>query len=250
MRPAADISQDARSLYSMWASGHLGGQKMPEDVHPDLRANAAELVHYLTLGMCLNYQRNSYVLWESCTATYADPETRWVFDPAIVMQRDQHVLQRALLRYKTALQPNKHPENWRRVCAGIVKFGNGDMRNILTQNNYDISEIRHFIQTNKTSFPYLAGPKICNYWLFVLLQYTALPLKNRQSLTIAPDRHILKASQKLGLLTHDNANSQTDCSTAWQRVLTGSELLPIDMHTPLWLWSRSGFPDIKSPDGA
>jgi len=27
----------------------------------------------------------------------------------------------------------------------------------------------------------------------------------------------------------------------WKTLLEGTELDPIDVHTPLWLWSRSGF---------
>lgn len=230
----------------MWKAGQLGGETMPEDVHPALPKDSLELLHYLTLGMCLNYQRNSYRLWESCTATFNDPETRWVFIPAEVARRDSAKLQHALLKYKTALQPNKHPENWRRVCGGIVKFAQGEIRTILQQNNYDISKIRNYIQTNKKDFPYLAGPKICNYWLFVLLQYTSFPLTNRESLTIAPDTHILNASTKLGLFSSESTISQTNCSAAWARVLAPSGLMPIDMHTPLWLWSRNGLPQIHA----
>jgi hypothetical protein len=28
---------------------------------------------------------------------------------------------------------------------------------------------------------------------------------------------------------------------AWRRIMDGSGYAPIDMHTPLWLWSRGGF---------
>lgn len=30
----------------------------------------------------------------------------------------------------------------------------------------------------------------------------------------------------------------------WSDLLSSTDLSPIDMHTPLWLWSRSGFIDI------
>ena len=243
------ILNDALSLHQMWEQGNLGGEVMPEDAHPDLAQDSKELLHYLTLGMCLNYQRNSYKLWEACTAAYLDRDVSWIFLPERVAAADEDQLRPALIKHKVALQPNKHTNNWKRVSHGIVKYGQGDMRIILENNYYDIAKIRQFIQSNRKEFPYLAGDKICNYWLFVLLQYTSFPLSNRQALTIAPDTHVLKASVQLGLLTTEDlasSTAQTICSNAWSDILKGSDLTPIDIHTPLWLWSQLGFPQIAS----
>lgn len=231
------------ALHNMWKRGALGGEIMPEDVHPKLPRDSDVLLHYLTLGMCLNYQRNSYTLWENCTKTFEDDETQWVFEPEKVANYDVELLRVALLQHKVALQPNKHVDNWRRVAGGIVKFGDGNMRNILAQNDFDIAKIRDFIQDNRKHFPYLAGDKICNYWLFVLLQYTDIPLVNRAALSIAPDTHVMQASAKLGLID-EAQNSPTLCAEAWEDLLEDSKMLPIDMHTPLWLWSRGGFKTI------
>lgn len=241
------ILRDAMSLHRMWKQGKLGGEVMPEDVHPNLAKDSKELLHYLTLGMCLNYQRNSYKLWEACTAAYFDDDVNWIFSPELVAATDENHLRPALIKHKVALQPNKHTNNWSRVSGGIVKYGQGDMRLILEKGDYDIAKIRNFIQTNRKNFPYLAGEKICNYWLFVLLQYTSFPIRNRRALTIAPDTHVLNASARLGLLSIDDlgkANAQTVCSNAWERLLSDSGYLPIDFHTPLWLWSRLGYPQI------
>ena len=248
-RDEHEVLQDALSLHKMWMQGQLGGEIMPEDVHPDLPKDSKELLHYLTLGMCLNYQRNSYTLWKACTAAYFDKDVNWVFVPEQVAATDEDCLRPALVKHKVALQPNKHTNNWKRVSDGIMKHGRGDMRVILETYDHDIAKIRDFIQSNRQDFPYLAGDKICNYWLFVLLQYTSLPLSNRQALTVAPDTHVLQASSQLNVLTNEDLKSadvQTICSNAWSRILEGSNLIPIDIHTPLWLWSRLGFPKIKS----
>ncbi len=239
----------ALSLYEMWQSGGLGGATMPEDVRPDLSKSSSKLLHFLTLGMCLNYQRNSYVLWQACRDTYDDNKVNWVFKPEVVALKSHHELRIALLKHKVALQPNKHIDNWHRVAIGMVKFGQGDMRNILQKQQFDIALIRDFIQHNRKNFPYLAGDKICNYWLFVLLQYTDFPLTNRQALSIAPDTHILKASLQLGLISQAelaNSKAQQICAKSWRILLNDSGLLPIDMHTPLWLWSRAGFPPVQT----
>ena len=234
-------------LISMHRSGALGGEHMPEDVHPHLPTDSPELLHYFTLGMCLNYQRNAYTLWQACTNTFDDNAHKWVFDPIRAANTSTEELRQALLHHKVALQPNRHVQNWQRVAAGIVKHCAGDLRRLLDQEAYDIGRIRTFVQTRRGDFPYLSGPKICNYWLYVLSQYTSFPMQNKSALSVAPDRHVIKASLKLGLITaaQFEQNDIGDITArAWDEILKNSSLNPIDIHTPLWLWSRSGFVDL------
>ena len=49
----------------MYLSGLLGGEIMPEDANPSLPKHSTENYLYFTLPMALNYQRNSYTLWEA-----------------------------------------------------------------------------------------------------------------------------------------------------------------------------------------
>lgn len=51
---------------------------MPEDANPNFEKDSLENYLYFTLPMALNYQRNSYTLWESTLKTYNDEETRFV----------------------------------------------------------------------------------------------------------------------------------------------------------------------------
>ena len=126
-------------------------------------------------------------------------------------------------------------------------FG-GDIRKIFEINDYDIEKIRDFIQKeNKSKFPYLSGNKICNYWLYVLYQYTDIKFKNIDKLTVAPDTHVVKASHKLGIINDEELNSsnvQLIVIERWNKLLNGTKYHPIDIHTPMWLWSRNGFIEI------
>lgn len=74
----------------------------------------------------------------------------------------------------------------------------------------------------KMNFPYLGSNKICNYWLYVMEQYTDVKFVDRENITVAPDTHVIQASR-------------------WQEILKGTDLFPIDVHTPMWLWSRGKF---------
>lgn len=81
--------------------------------------------------------------------------------------------------------------------------------------------------------------------LGIMESYTDVRWKRRELITIAPDTHISKATVKLGLCTDDVVDGSTDdrqtVSEAWEKALKGTGIEPIDVHTPLWLWSRSGF---------
>jgi len=244
LRSREDILRDITQLIALHEQGKLGGEKMPEDEHPPLDAASAANYYYFTLPMALNYQRNSYALWESAHRTYNDPDTRDVFDPAAAAAMEAEELREKLLKYKVALQPNKQPAVWRTLCVTIMEELDGDLRNLFRQNGNSVGRIKQHITQHKKSFPYLGGPKIMNYWLYVMEQYTDVSFPDREQITVAPDTHIVQSSIKLGLITADEAagaKPQELVAARWEGLLQGSGLCPIDIHTPMWLWSRGKF---------
>ncbi|MCM3758276.1 hypothetical protein M3197_12470 [Sporosarcina aquimarina] len=245
-----ELLKNVNALIQMHSDGLLGGEIMPEDVLVDV-VKENELMDVLTLAMSLNYQRNSYSLWESVVYAYQDPQTKWIFNPILVVNKNTDELREALLLHRVGLQPNRHPEIWQRVAKGIVKSSEqGNVQGLIESVQFDISPLKEIMQVSrKPEFPYLSGPKIFNYWLYVLESYTQVSWRSRELITIAPDTHILKATVKLGLCSEDVLNGGVDdritVASAWGKALEGSELAPIDVHTPLWLWSRAGFPKIS-----
>lgn len=240
---------NVKKLIAMYESGELGGEIMPEDANPNLEKNSLENYLYFTLPMALNYQRNSYKLWESALKTYKDNETRFVFNPKLCLEKTFDEVQYALIKYKLALQKKKQTEIWISLCNTFMNLFNGDIRKLFDNLDNDVEKIRFFIQKeNKKMFPYLSGTKICNYWLYVIYQYTDRNYKNIESLTVAPDTHVCKATHKLGLINDDEFNSsnvQLIVIDRWKDLFENTNYKPIDIHTPLWLWSRNGFKEIK-----
>jgi len=235
----ANIIAAVRKLFDHHKNGLLKGEIMPEDENPGLPKDSEEALCYFTLPMALNFQRNSYSLWKSALKTWQDPETRYVFDPAKVVNTSFETLQASLLKYKVALQPNKHVQIWQTICETIMREYEGRFLDLLTKNDFDLGKILLLLTTQKKKFPYLAGPKISNYWLYVLTQYTTHKFKNLASLSIAVDTHVLQASIHLGVIPA-NANNLMAASS-WEKLLAGTDISPIQVHTPLWLWSRQGF---------
>ena len=243
-----EIFKKADALYKMWKNGELGGEVMPEDANPHFDKSSKENYLYFTLPMALNYQRNSYTLWQSANKTYEDESTRFVFKPETCLEKTFEEVQYALTKYKVALQRQKQTEIWLSLCNTFVELYDGDIRRLFDSMDNDVDKIRDYIQkTNKKKFPYLSGTKICNYWMYVIYRYTDREYKNVEHLTVAPDTHVCKSTHRLGLITDEefaSSNVQQIVIDRWQELFDNTKYKPIDIHTPLWLWSRSGFKEI------
>lgn len=244
-----ELFDKAERLIQMHKAGLLGGEVMPEDANPQLVRESAENYLYFTLPMALNYQRSSYALWQSALQTYNDPETRFLFSPGLSLEHSFSEVQQAITKHKLALQKQKQTEVWLRLCETFFQRFDGDVRRLFDQNGNDIARIKHFVQVeHKKAFPYLSGTKICNYWLYVMYQYTGRKFVRLDALTVAPDTHVCKASLRLGLITEEqfrSPNVQAIVAENWAQVFSQTPYNPIDIHTPLWLWSRQGFPELS-----
>lgn len=237
-----DILRKVDALLLAYRNGELGGERMPEDANPGLDRASKENYMYFTLPMALNYQRNSYTLWECASRMYADVPS--VFDSRSVCEMSADELRSILVKYKVALQPNKQPAVWRKLCETIERDLGGDIRGIFAINGNSAEKVKEFIAGSRKKFPYLAGSKICNYWLYVIEQYTDMRFVDRGRITVAPDTHVIQASVRLGVISASEA-ARSDVrelvAERWSGLLADTPLDPIDVHTPMWLWSRGKF---------
>ncbi len=238
------LISNCKNLLDAYKNGLLGNCRMPEDSSPDFSEEEKEIrLAYFTLPMSLNYQRDSYKLWEAALKTYNDPDTNDVFSVSASATMSIDELRRKLMKYKVALQPNKHIQTWRKISETIYQQW-GTIGSMMKTANQDFLQIRDIVQQKrKKGFPYLSGPKIFNYWSFIISSYGGSTLMNRQWIDIAPDTHITKCSVILGVITQDEADkwSREKISERWRNLLDGSGIDPIDMHPPLWFWSRNNF---------
>ena len=123
---------------------------MPEDARPSTTdIDSSDNYHFLSLPMALNYQRNSYKLWEAAALTYQDPSTKDVFSPSLVILMTEEDLRKKLTKYKLALQPVRHIDIWRKLSISICDFFGGDLRNLFVMFNNDVFQIKKFIQEDE-----------------------------------------------------------------------------------------------------
>ncbi|HEY4509625.1 MAG TPA: hypothetical protein VJC15_01415 [Candidatus Paceibacterota bacterium] len=226
-------------LYELFHDGRIP-RLAEHEVHPNLEKGSRENYLYFTLPPTINFQRSSPAMWRAALATWEDPETNYVFFPEKVAEKKFEQVQKDLLRHKLALQQNKHPKIWTTISSAFHKLFGGDPRNLLEKGEYDAGRIISLIQIeHKEDFPYLRGPKMANYWIYILNQYTDARFKNLNAISIIPDTHVIQSSIKLGLV-EEGAGPEA-VSIVWKDLLHGSRISPIDMHPVLWNWSRNNF---------
>jgi hypothetical protein len=216
--------------------------KMPEDVHPEFMHDEERLT-YFTLPMALNYQRNSYALREAATKTYEDKETKRVFDIDQSAKALSADLQQAFAAFNNPSIDHRLVKIVFAIVDRVAICLLGCSA-ILYLPNYDFLQLQQFVQKDyKKWFPYLSGPKIFHYWSYILGEYCDIVLTNKEYIEIAPDTHVLQCSVKLWVLTEDGASSlsRDQISQRRREKLAWSGINPIDMHSPLWFWSRNGF---------
>ena len=139
------------------------------EVNPGLALDSRENYLYFIMTCSLNFQRISPNTWKAALATRNDQETNFVFFPEKVAQTEEEYLRKALLKHKLALQTNKHIHIWKTIAHTFHKFFNDDPRKLFEICKYDTAQVLHLTQkVMKKDFPYLSGPKLSNYFIFIL----------------------------------------------------------------------------------
>ncbi|MDO8408084.1 MAG: hypothetical protein Q7S95_02515 [bacterium] len=210
------------------------------EVNPSLPKGSRENYLYFTLPPSINFQRQSPAMWASALKTWNDPKTNYLFFPEKIVQKSREHIQKSLLKHKLALQLNKHTDIWIAVSKAFNTHFKSDPRELFKTADWDVVQVHRIIQQDmRKDFPYISGPKMANYWLYILSHYTDAKFKNTQEISIIPDTHVLQSSIKLGLT--DATTSPLEVAAVWKELLKGGTLAPVEMHPVLWNWSRNNF---------
>lgn len=237
-----ELQEKCHRLLNAYNSGDLGDTTFPEEQHPIFLNNEDRLM-YFTLPMALNYRRSSSQLWKAATATFNDPDTYKVYVISEIVKMSEIELTRLLLKHKLALLPRANTKIWITIARTVSKNW-GLLSNLFCTVNTDFSILREIVtRIYKPDFPYLSGPKIFNYWNLVLMKYCNITYTDKHIIDVAPDVHVRKSSVRIGLITNRESQhlSTMVLSELWRKVLKGTVICPIDMHPPLWFWSKNGF---------
>ena len=210
------------------------------EVHPDIDLGSRENYLYFTLPVCINFQRNSPSMWLAALDTYKDPETNYLFFPEELAITPMEKVRADLLKHRLSLQPNKHTLIWTTIAHTLHQHFNNDPRQIIKLANYNVADLLQILQrSHKQYFPFLSGPKLSNYWPYILSQFTDVKFNDIHEISIIPDTHIIQSSIKLGLVAQTATSLQVE--SAWKELLKDSDINPVQVHPVLWNWSRNNF---------
>jgi len=178
-------------------------------------------------------------------ATWEDPQTHYLFFPEKTAVTPLEKIRTDLLKHKLALQPNKHTLIWTTIAQTLHDYYEDDPRNIIKEADNDAGKLIALLQKiHRKRFPYLSGPKLSNYWPFILSRFTDVQFKNAQEISIIPDTHVLQSSVYLGVTPLGATSLQTEL--AWKELLKDSGINPSQVHPVLWHWSRNKFqPEVQ-----
>jgi hypothetical protein len=236
--------EKVRRLLAIYEQGLIPTLHQHE-VNPGLPLGSRENYLYFTLPVCINFQRSSPAMWASALKTYEDKDTRYVFFPEELAKRSLEQIRADLTKHKLALQPNKHVLIWTTIAGTLHEFYHDDPREVILEGHSDAGGLIHLLQvTHKKRFPYLSGPKLSNYWPYILSHYTDVQFKNAHEISIIPDTHVIQSSERLGLTLAGATPLQIEL--AWRELLENSGITPSQVHPVLWNWSRNKFlPEIQ-----
>lgn len=231
--------KEIRTLLKYFREGKIKTLEQHE-VNPGFDLGSRENYLYFTLPVCINFQRQSPAMWKAALETWNDTETRFVFYPEKLAKKSVSLIRAALLKHKLALQPNKHVLIWTTIASTLHSHFKDDPREIIKLADNDILKLINILQFSyKKYFPYLSGPKLSNYWPFILSEFTDVKWKNPWEISIIPDTHVIKSTIKLGLVPRSATSAIV--VEVWRDLLKDSGISPVEMHPVLWNWSRDNF---------
>jgi hypothetical protein len=231
--------EKVKRLLALYEQGQIPTLHKHE-VNPGLPLGSRENYLYFTLPVCINFQRSSPAMWASALKTYEDEATRYVFFPEELASRPTDQIRADLTRHKLALQPNKHVLIWTKIADTLHNHYRDDPRELIAEAGSDAGQLIRLLQlTHKTRFPYLSGPKLSNYWPYILSHFTDVRFKNAHEISIIPDTHVIQSSEHLGLTPAGATPKQVEL--AWKKLLKDSGINPSQIHPVLWNWSRNKF---------
>jgi len=258
----------ARLLHDAFAAqGILGRKWMPEDVMPaGVETGSLEHILFLTLTVALDYQREAEALWRAARETFADPATRYLFEPKALHETAWQTVREDMQRYRLSKKPGKDCNIWRTVGITFHKQWEGDPQNFLEDCKWDAPTILERLRSgthlnNGRQVPdylFLRGKKIGPLWLRMLRDNADLEIKNLEEVPIAVDVHVARATLALGVVRGgydgDDEGMYEEIRRAWRQSVKGlevggREMVALDVDEPLWHLSKYGCTDRDQATG-
>jgi hypothetical protein len=235
-------------------TGIHGNKEMPEDLTPSgVVRGSLEHILFITLSVCIDYQRDANALWASSRQTYEDPETRYLFNPQMLHETPFSKIVRDMQKYKLSKKPQQDANAWHTVGVSFYKKSLGDPRNFFDNCNWDAPLIlaklkidgHHINGKRVPDYPFLRGDKIGPLWLRMLRDNVGLThIRNLDKVTIPVDIHValgvVRGQYKGRLDNLFEIIRQVWFESIKGLTVDGRQMIALDVDEPLWHLSKYG----------
>lgn len=248
-----------RLLFDSFRHQGIHGRKdMPEDELPlGVQRGSLEHILFITLTVAIDYQRDANALWASARKTFADTETKYLFDPALVHAAGRARVRADLAKHSLSKKPKKDCDIWYTIAITFHKKWGGDPQNFLAECGCDAVTVLKRLRTGthleqgkeRPDYPYLRGLKIGPLWLRMLKDNVGLQIRRMDKVPIPVDVHIARASLATGIVrgTYNGglAEIYESIRKAWAAAVIGLKagerpMRALDVDEALWHLSKYG----------
>ena len=249
----------ARILFDSFRSQGIHGRNdMPEDELPlDVQRGSLEHLLFITLTVAIDYQRDANALWASARKTFADADTKYLFDPALVDSAGRTKVQADLTKYGLSKKPNRDCNIWYTIAVTFHKKWRGDPKIFLAACGWDAVTVLKRLHTGthleqgkeRLDYPYLRGSKIGPLWLRMLHDNAGLQIQHLDKVPIPVDVHIARASLATGIVmgrySGGHGEIYESIRQAWAAAVIGLKagerpMRALDLDEALWHLSKYG----------
>ena len=238
--------------------GILGHKEMPEDALPEeVEKRSLEHIRFITMVVALDYMRDANELWQNARETYADPGTRYLFDPGefsedMLCGAKFNKVKDDMQEHKLSKKPTKDAKTWITNAISLKRDWGSDPREIFERNGWDAVKILECIrdaknpEDHKPAFLYLKGDKIGPLWIRMLRDSVGLEeFKNLENVPMPVDIHVARATLACGVVTGSAEGFRLGSirgliRKAWKESMEGGENMPIDVDEALWHLPKYG----------
>jgi Domain of unknown function (DUF1886). len=172
-------------------------------------------------------------LWREAKELWNDEETRWIYEPQKLVERDYEELidlftQPHLRRFNYY----EDPHVWYLNSLSLYRYFNSDPRDMLVEADYNAVDLLTLVRSDEYSnrFHSLIGEKIGPLWVR-LMDEEIHELDRIHAVDIPVDTQIKTIRNKL----LGTEYSELQVRDFWREVCDETEIIPVRLDRPLWL---------------
>jgi hypothetical protein len=236
----------ASAVVPAFTADGLFGQRTPPEagLPPGMAPGSTDQFVFLTLTVALDTHRDAVALWESARRTHADPETRFLYDPAAAVAAAEEEIADAMRRHDLARRLPTDARVWQTVARALLAEDVDPMR-LLARADNSAARLLALARAHPDQFATLADPKLGALWARLLADHwRGAPLTDLDAIDLPVDLNTAAATIMTGCLPGDYAGPFAPLAylvaDLWREACRELPYIPLQLDEPLWHLSRYG----------